>query len=355
MAKKKRSRRGKNAGELPQAAPLASDSDDELDDDDVAFVSAHASYARGIANLAVDAIRAGKKRKTRPSGGEDDENRTTAYEREHVASRRRAEEEEEDAKKKKKKKKREPGEEDDDDDADATRAADRRDGHLHREPLPLPVKRLDGTVVHAPTAPAPISGDGVDDVLDALPKAARAALEKAREGARDAEEEDGKMMPGAKKGKKAKRAAEMAEEMARTEYAQRASEKWWEGKEKEEEDADGGGGDDGGGDSDDDGDGDDPAAAARRARSAAAEALEAELDDENRRVAIRERIATACRGVLEDPESRWKELRDVAKLVEDRDGDVARMAALSMVLVFKARSFSSPTLVPVRPRRCGEG
>ena len=105
MAKKKRSRRWKNAGELPQAAPLASDSDDELDDDDVAFVSAHASYARGIANLAVDAIRAGKKRKTRPSGGEDDENRTTAYEREHVASRRRAEEEEEDAKKKKKKKK----------------------------------------------------------------------------------------------------------------------------------------------------------------------------------------------------------------------------------------------------------
>jgi nucleolar complex protein 3 len=352
MAKKKRSRRGKNAGELPQAAPLASDSDDELDDDDVAFVSAHASYARGIANLAVDAIRAGKKRKTRASGGEDDENRTTAYEREHVASRRRAEEEEEDAKKKKKK--REPGD-DDDDDADATRAADRRDGgHLHRAPLPLPVKRLDGTVVHAPTAPAPISGDGVDDVLDALPKAARAALEKAREGARDAEEEDGKkMMPGAKKGKKAKRAAEMAEEMARTEYAQRASEKWWEGKENEEEDADGGGGDDGGGDSDDD-DGD-PAAAARRARSAAAEALEAELDDENRRVAIFERIATACRGVLEDPESRWKELRDVAKLVEDRDGDVARMAALSLVLVFKARSFSSPTLVPVRPRRCGEG
>ena len=109
--------------------------------------------------------------------------------------------------------------------------------------------------------------------------------------------------------------------------------------------------DDGASDDDDD----DPAAAARRARSAAAEALEAELDDENRRVAIRERIATACRGVLEDPESRWKELRDVAKLVEDRDGDVARMAALSMVLVFKARSFSSPTLVPVRPRRCGEG
>jgi len=31
MAKKKRSRRGKNAGELPQAAPLASDSDDELE------------------------------------------------------------------------------------------------------------------------------------------------------------------------------------------------------------------------------------------------------------------------------------------------------------------------------------
>ena len=50
---------------------------------------------------------------------------------------------------------------------------------------------------------------------------------------------------------------------------------------------------------------------------------------------IRERVGAACQGVLEDPEGRWTDLREVAKLVEDRDKEVARVCALSMVLVFR--------------------
>ena len=57
------------------------------------------------------------------------------------------------------------------------------DGHEDAAPktLALPVKRLDGTVIHAPTAPAPIEGAGVDDNMHNITPAARAALKKARE------------------------------------------------------------------------------------------------------------------------------------------------------------------------------
>ena len=46
-------------------------------------------------------------------------------------------------------------------------------------------------------------------------------------------------------------------------------------------------------------------------------------------------MGATCQGVMEDPEGRWLDLREVCKLCEDRDGEVARLAALSMVLVFK--------------------
>jgi nucleolar complex protein 3 len=55
---------------------------------------------------------------------------------------------------------------------------------------------------------------------------------------------------------------------------------------------------------------------------------------EEKLVSIRERIGVACQGVLEDPESRWHELEEVLTLAEDRDPTIARLGALSAVLVF---------------------
>ena len=162
-------------------------------------------------------------------------------------------------------------------------------------------------------------------------------------------------------------ARELADEMRRTEYGQKSSEKWWvpvpdsrqkPGGEKNEN-----------GDTDGDTDGDDfrndrrdgrndggavnyadsdselhsksdesdvdPATAARRARSAAAAASEAEMSAEDRLLSVKARIGAACQGVLEDPEGRWTELEEVTKLAEDRDPEVARLGALSAALVFK--------------------
>ena len=59
------------------------------------------------------------------------------------------------------------------------------------------------------------------------------------------------------------------------------------------------------------------------------------MSAEARLLSIRARIGAACQGVLEDPESRWTELEEVMKLAEDRDPEVARLGALSAVLVFK--------------------
>jgi nucleolar complex protein 3 len=59
------------------------------------------------------------------------------------------------------------------------------------------------------------------------------------------------------------------------------------------------------------------------------------MSAEARLVSIRARIGAACQGVLEDPEGRWTELEEVMKLAEDRDPEVARLGALSAVLVFK--------------------
>ena len=135
----------------------------------------------------------------------------------------------------------------------------------------------------------------------------------------------------AQKGKKAKRAEELAAEMGKTEYKQTASEKWWDGKKPGDGEDDGDDAREAAEDEDEEEEDDeDPATKARRARSAAAEALEAEMNDEERLRSIRERIATSCQGVLEDPEGKWTDLRDVVKLVEDYDPEVARLSALSM-------------------------
>ena len=141
----KRNKRSK--GELPLAAP--GDSDDELvpDDDDVAFVKSHRGYGAFFGErLEVEGIRVATKRRKK---GPDEDDVTAEYERAPRTVTSRAEN---------------GG---DDDDAPKT--------------LALPVKRLDGTVIHAPTAPAPIEGAGVDDNMHNITPAARAALEKARE------------------------------------------------------------------------------------------------------------------------------------------------------------------------------
>ena len=291
---------GSSVGELPQAAPMDED-ELEPDDDDVAFFARNAAYGAFFnERLAVEGIASGNKRGRKK--GLADEDKTATYER---APRGSAEN----------------GEPDD----------------AGQAPLTLPVKRLDGTVVHAPLTPAPIEGKGVDDNLHNLPAAARAAVQKAREAwdkHDEALDEEGRKR---KLGKKAKRAEALANELGRTEYKQAPSERWWDGEGKQTAD---GGGPDGEPETDEEGEGEeeeeeDPAARARKARAREAEALEAEMDAEERQASVRQRIAAACQGVLEDPEGRWTDLREVAKLVEDRDPEVARLAALSLLLVFK--------------------
>jgi len=129
---------------------------------------------------------------------------------------------------------------DDDDDSDGG------DDDDAPKTLALPVKRLDGTVIHAPTAPAPIEGAGVDDNMHNITPAARAALEKAREEW-DRHEKESKALDaaeaGAKKGKKARKAEQLANELGKTEYRQKlTTDKWWDKKK------------DGEGDDDDEGD-----------------------------------------------------------------------------------------------------
>jgi hypothetical protein len=178
-------------------------------------------------------------------------------------------------------------------------------------PLALPVKRLDGTVVHEPMNAEPIDGPGVDDNLHNLSGAARAAVEKARQDLNEVGEEG-----GAKKGKKARVAEELANELGKTEYRQlKTTDKWWDAKkpgeeepeEEEEPEYD---------DEEEDDDDGDPASQARRARARDAEHLEAEMSAEERRGAVQERIASTCHAVLEDPEAKWTELRAINKLVE---------------------------------------
>ena len=297
MGKKDRRKDGAGSDgrkrELPQANPT-DDADLEPDDEDVAFVNAHRAYGAFFGDrLRVEGITTGEGRKRRK--GINEEDTTKEWERGGARVVVGSDEDNENDK--------------------------------PRQTLALPVKRLDGTVVHQPTAPASIDVDDVD--IANLPPAARAAVEKARE---NWDGDDDESNDKRKEGKKSKRAAELAEEMNRTEYGQKKSEKWWDKGKAYAEDGDEDGDDSDGDDSDSDVD---PPAAARRARAAAAEASEAEMSWEEKLTSIRERIGVACQGVLTDPEGKWHELEEVLKLSEDRDLEIARLGALSAVLVFK--------------------
>ena len=300
MGKKDKRERGGGVArrELPQAAPV-DDSDLEPDEDDIAFVAKHRTYGAFFGDrLSVDAISTGSNKKRKKAIA--DEDKTQSFERGSRV-------------------------------AGAWEGGDGADDDDGLQPLALPVKRLDGTVVHAPLNPAPIEGDDLD--VDNLPAAARAAVEKARQawdrtGEDDARDAD---KPRAK-GKKALKADERANAIgADPKRRDKTSEKWWDAK-KEDEDEDEDDEDEDNASSDSDSD---PAVRARRARASAAAALEAEMSAADRLESIRERVGAACQGVLEDPEGRWTDLREVAKLVEDRDKEVARVCALSMVLVFR--------------------
>jgi len=314
MGKKDRRKDGEPGDkkrDIPQAAPT-DDADLEPDEDDVAFVNAHRAYGAFFGDrLSVRDISETDSHSKRRRKRVAEEDATAEFERN--GSRREAGAWE--------------GGETNESDGDGG-------GGDERRTLALPVKRLDGTVIHRPTAPAPIDGDEVD--LDSLPAVARAAVQKARE-AWDADGE-----AGGERGKKSRKAAALAEELGRTEYGQRKSEKWWDGKKERPGDGgDGGDGDDIPGDEVFSGDesaeseDDDPASAARRARREAAEASEREMSAEERLFSVRQRLGASCQGILEDPEGRWTELEEVLQLAEDRDPEIARLGALSAVLVFK--------------------
>ena len=165
---------------------------------------------------------------------------------------------------------------------------------------------------------------------------------------------------GRAKGKKARRAQDLANAVGTSGVKQTASDKWWEKKDEDAKEASGGGrgaGDDEDDDdedededeaSDDDGDSESASKEEEKEKEkgskdssadgsprGAVVLLEAEMSREERLVFVRERIGAACQGALEDPEGRWTELKDVLALAEDRDEEVARLASLSMTLAFK--------------------
>ena len=59
------------------------------------------------------------------------------------------------------------------------------------------------------------------------------------------------------------------------------------------------------------------------------------MSAEARRESVKVRIASTCQSVIEDPESKWKELKDIGTLCEDRDSEIARLASLSLTLVYR--------------------
>ena len=340
MGKKGARDRGGGASrrELPQAAP-ADEADLEPDDEDIAFVASHRKYAAFVGErLKVDAVSARASKKRKKAIAEED--KTAEFERGGARVAGAWER---------------GGGGGGGGGADGDAPPGDADPRASPAPgLALPVKRLDGVVVHNPLRPAPIDGDDVD--LETLPPAARAAVEKAR-AAWDRDADDGDDV-GRAKGKKARRAQDLANAVGTSGVKQTASDKWWEKKDEDAKETSGGGrgaGDDEDDDdededeaSDDDGDSEsaskeeekekgskDSKDSASARRAALLSSLEAEMSREERLVSVRERIGAACQGALEDPEGRWTELKDVLALAEDRDEEVARLASLSMTLAFK--------------------
>ena len=199
--------------------------------------------------------------------------------------------------------------------------------------LKLPVKKLDGTVVANPFEAADV------------PSASEDGDATKGESARWLDVGDGETR---EIGKKAMRREIRESDLGRETTKSKKNEKWWEAAPKpaaaaaaaaegSTKDAKKGATLD---DSDDDSDAakdedDDPAVRLADKRRAEREAIEAEMSAEERRESVKARIASTCQSIIEDPETRWKELRALTNLCEDRDGEISRLAALSMALVFR--------------------
>lgn len=283
------------------------ESEDEVSDEDVRFVRKNAAYASFMTRGAFDDD-VGKDKKGRQRADDSD-----ALENAHAAKIAKQREEEE-------------------------RERIRRENLPDEEkPLKLPVKRLDGTVVRDATAPTDAGsdededaedGDDDDDVTDAGGRRGRW---------RDVG--DGDSREGL--GKKAMAREIRESDLGRETTTSKKNEKWWEKQEEEKKEkareaeekasakqkkSD---------DSDSESESDDPAMKLADKRRAERLALEAEMSAEARRESVKLRLATTCQSLIEDPETRWKELKDLNDLCEDRDAEVARLAALSLALVFR--------------------
>lgn len=295
-AKKRKSRK-------PTDAPLPppSESESEVDYEDVKFLKKNAAYAKFIAGSKFD-TGDGKPRKA--AVADEDEAPEVRYERERALKER--------------------------DERKAILAAERvkRETPEEERPLALPVKRLDGTVVrdaHAPAdAPESASEEGEDDGDDD------------GRGWTDVGRGDGKML-----GKKALAREIRESDLGRETTKSKKNDKWWEkpsvedekrareeAKRKAKKSSD---------DSESEADDEKETLKSKLAEKRRAErvALEAEMSAEARRESVRMRIATTCQSLIEDPETRWKELKEVSTLAEDRDQEVARIASLSLALVYR--------------------
>lgn len=286
-------------------------SEDEVSDEDVRFVRKNAAYASFMTRGAFDDA-AGKDKKGRQRADADSD----ALENAHAAKIAQRREEEE-------------------------RERIRRENLPDEEkPLKLPVKRLDGTVVRDATAPTDAGSDEDEEEADG--------------GADDDGEDDGgrrgrwrDVGDGDSReglGKKAMAREIRESDLGRETTTSKKNEKWWEKQEEEKKkkareadekasakrkksgDSD---------DSDSESESDDPAMKLADKRRAERLALEAEMSAEARRESVKLRLATTCQSLIEDPETRWKELKELNDLCEDRDSEVARLAALSLALVFR--------------------
>jgi nucleolar complex protein 3 len=288
---------------------------DEVSDEDVRFVRKNAAYASFMTRGAFDDDDAnGKDKRGRRADADSD-----ALENAHAAKIAQRREEEE-------------------------RERIRRENLPDEEkPLKLPVKRLDGTVVRDATAPTDAGSEEDDDAEDG-----------GGGGDDDDAEDDGgrrgrwRDVGGGDSreglGKKAMAREIRESDLGRETTTSKKNEKWWEKQEEEKKkkareaeekasakrkksgDSD---------DSDSESESDDPAMKLADKRRAERLALEAEMSAEARRESVKLRLATTCQSLIEDPETRWKELKDLNDLCEDRDSEVARLAALSLALVFR--------------------
>ena len=246
MGKKDKRERGGGVArrELPQAAPV-DDSDLEPDEDDIAFVAKHRTYGAFFGDrLSVDAISTGSNKKRKKAIA--DEDKTQSFERGSRV-------------------------------AGAWEGGDGADDDDGLQPLALPVKRLDGTVVRPRSTPRPSRATTSTSTTSPPPRAppSRRPARRGTEPARTTPATPTSPAPR----KKALKADERANAIgADPKRRDKTSEKWWDAK-KEDEDEDEDDEDEDNASSDSDSD---PAVRARRARASAAAALEAEMSAADR-------------------------------------------------------------------------